>query len=373
MARTDLLPLLSLLSPAICAPVLAQAPAPSFPSEVLFPPYTSSSSADELANGGLAVGSSFVAATAPQRASEGVALIWPRAGAAFGAPELVLSPQTTTSNRFGQALDFNGDELAISELRSGLFGNLGAVHLYERVAGQWQRTESLADPGGVFILSFGDSLGFDGDTVVAGSPSAFVQGQSRGAVYVFRRTGGAFALEATLTASNGALGDRFGDDVAVSGDRLVASAPGHGATGAAYVFERSGGAWSEVAVLGLPAGSSDDGFGSDVDVDGTTVAVGAQTGNDVGTVHVFVESAGVWTLEQRIQPRGLTAFARFGSAVDLAGDRLAVGAPGDSATGFGLGSSWTFQRTGGVWAARARLVQSLDTPAGLFGTSVVTD
>ncbi|MEL6712380.1 MAG: FG-GAP repeat protein, partial [Planctomycetota bacterium] len=149
--------------------------------------------------------------------------------------------------------------------------------------------------------------------------------------------------------------------------------PGHGATGAAYVFERSGGTWGEVLALGVPAGSSDDGFGADVDLDGDTAVVGAQTGNEVGAAYVFVHGAPGWTLQQRIQPDGLTTFARFGSSVDLAGDQLVVGAPGDGATGFGLGSSWAFGRAGGVWSARARLAQSPGAPAGLFGTSVATD
>jgi hypothetical protein len=93
----------------------------------------------------------------------------------------------------------------------------------------------------------GWSVAVSGQTIVAGAPAARVGGNRlQGAVYVFTEPAGGWAdatQTATLTASDGAIGDLLGYSVAIGGNTIVAGAPEatentHLDQGAAYVFVR---------------------------------------------------------------------------------------------------------------------------------------
>ena len=83
---------------------------------------------------------------------------------------------------------------------------------------------------------FGRHVAISRDTIVVGarfedSSATGVNGNEAdnsavdsGAAYVFRRTGGVWSQEAYLKASNTDAGDRFGFGVAVSGDTIVVGA-----------------------------------------------------------------------------------------------------------------------------------------------------
>ncbi len=148
-----------------------------------------------------------------------------------------------------------------------------------------------------------------------------------GAAYVFVRSGGIWTQQAYLKASNTGAGDGFGDSVAVSGDTVVVGASGEDSnatgvdgnqgdnsashSGAAYVFIRSGGIWTQQAYLKASNTGADDDFGNSVAVSGDTVVVGAYsedsnaTGVDgnqgdnsasaSGAAYVFTRSGGIWT------------------------------------------------------------------------------
>jgi hypothetical protein len=181
---------------------------------------------------------------------------------------------------------------------------------------------------------FGCAVAVSGDTVVVGanredSNATGVNGNQgnnlaldAGAVFVFTRTLGAWSQQAYLKASNTEANDRFGNAVAISGDTVVVGAPyedsnttgvngnqadnSASAAGAAYVFIRSGSAWSQPLYLKASNTEVNDQFGTIVAVSGDTVAVGAYredsnatgvNGNqadnsrpDSGATYLFVES-----------------------------------------------------------------------------------
>ena len=70
-------------------------------------------------------------------------------------------------------------------------------------------------------------------------------------------------IENKLTASDAAQGDEFSRSVAISGDTLVVGSPkddGPTDSGSAYVFQRDGQGWSEVAKLMANDAGEDDRF-----------------------------------------------------------------------------------------------------------------
>ncbi len=151
---------------------------------------------------------------------------------------------------------------------------------------------------------FGQAIAMDGNTLVIGAinedsnATGANGGQGNnasflnsGAVYVLVRTGGTWVQQAYLKASNPNADDHFGCAVAISGDTLVVGANGEDSAstgvnqnqtnnaapdaGAAYVFVRTNGVWSQQAYLKASSTSAGDSFGSAVAISGNTVSVGA--------------------------------------------------------------------------------------------------
>lgn len=120
---------------------------------------------------------------------------------------------------------------------------------------------------------FGRSTALEGSTLVVGAYTSSHAGQSNaGAVYVFELGDDGWQLSDKLTPRDSQVDHYFGYAVDVSGDLIIVGAEGDGevdtGAGAAYIFERSGSGWSEVAKLLPRAGGRYQGFGDSLAIDG---------------------------------------------------------------------------------------------------------
>jgi hypothetical protein len=163
----------------------------------------------------------------------------------------------------------------------------------------WSQQQELAASDGAASDYFGASVSVSGDTAVIGaSYKTFNMQFLQGAAYLFVRSGGVWSQQQELTASDGKGGDQFGYSVSVSGNTVVIGAFGrNSAHGAAYVFVRAGGVWSQQQELTASDGAAGDEFGLSVSVSGNTVVIGApyKTFNGQfyqGAAYVFVSSSG---------------------------------------------------------------------------------
>jgi Bacterial Ig-like domain (group 3)/FG-GAP repeat len=159
-----------------------------------------------------------------------------------------------------------------------------------------------------------------------------------------------FIHAATLTNTNGVVGDDTGYSVAVSADgsTMVVGVPdAKSDQGEAYVYTRGSNGWqtaNEPDVLSASNGAANDRFGYSVSVsqDGSVIAVGAPDaaggGTDRGTVYVFDRPPGGWapqsTQNETTSAAGPANLDGLGSALALSpdGTDLAAGAPGYSAS-----------------------------------------
>ena len=206
-------------------------------------------------------------------------------------------------------------------------------------------------------------MAVSGNTVVMGALGDAGNGFNSGAAYVFVEPVGGWAGNLTetakLTASDGMEWDRFGANVAVSGDTVVVSADGDaldGTSHAAYVFVEPVGGWAgnlpQTAKLTASDAADDDGFGIAVAVSGDTVVVGAWFDDDNGSAYVFVEPVGGWAgnLPQTAKLTASDGAAGdgdlFGLSVAVSGDTVVVGAPLDDP----FSSAYVFVEPAEGWA-----------------------
>jgi len=223
---------------------------------------------------------------------------------------------------------------------------------------------------------FGCGVALSGATLVVGSGLDDDRGADAGSVYVFRYGSAEVALEAHLTAADGAPGDRLGCAVATTGDRFIVGAPLRDEagldSGAAYVFRRAGGGWEQEAKL-LPAGlGAGDRFGSAVALSAGVAGVGApgddDRGEDAGAVYVFVLGAGGWALAQKLTAVHGAAGDGLGASVALDVDALLAGAQFAGGGADGLVSA--FAGGGGSWTERQVLTADAGQTASRFGSSL---
>jgi hypothetical protein len=224
---------------------------------------------------------------------------------------------------------------------------------------------------GLFSLS--TWLAFEDNLAVVGEPGEEGTGEKSGAVYVFDLSGQ--EIERTrLVGTDTAENDWFGAAVSLKGDRLLIGAPNDGSeAGAAYVFQRTGATWSQLARLAGSTTSADDGFGSTVAIWGDTAVVGApfEDGGS-GAAYMFRKNGIAWTQVSRLTALDNQAEEYFGNSVALDGDTLIVGAIGDNDTGEFAGAAYVFRDSGTSWTQVAKLTASdaQDSLAWGFGISL---
>ena len=242
----------------------------------------------------------------------------------------------------------------------------------------WMQTQELTASDGAVSDEFGFSVAVSGNTAVVGAIQKTVGGNTlQGAAYVFMWSGGSWTQQQELTASDGGAGDFFGFSVAISGSTVVVGAPYRNSRhGAAYVFVQSGGTWSQQQELTASDGGQDNYFGLSVSVSGSTTLVGAKgktVGANVGqgSAYVFTRSGSAWTLQQELTSDDGAANDTFGISVVVSGNRALVGACSKSiGTNASQGAVYVFAQSGGTWSQQQELTTADGAANDCFGYSV---
>ena len=229
-----------------------------------------------------------------------------------------------------------------------------------------------------------------------------------------------------VKASNTESSDQFGQSVSLSddGDTLAVGAISEDsqaigidgqqsnntalASGAVYIFVRSGSSWLQQAYLKASNTQEDDHFGASIALsnDGNTLAVGAsgegsnavgidndQNNNSVsrsGAVYVFTRSGASWSQQSYVKASNSGADDQFGRSVALSsdGNTLAVGASGEDSNATGIdgdqsnnsagfsGAVYVFIRSVNSWSQQ-EYIKASNTGGGVsfsfgdaFGISV---
>lgn len=245
----------------------------------------------------------------------------------FAHAQFVSFPMETPLDLRPTQFDHEDDVAVVGDPLSMTAGpGTGAVNVIVRdAAGMWNLVATLNDGNTIPVDNpgFGFAVAISNGTIVVGAP--FDEGV--GAAFVFERVADeAWQMTQRLALQNGIPGSRFGDEVAIDGNRIAVAAT---ETNQVYIFENADGSWSSVAQLGAPGNLVFEDFGKALALDGTRLAVAATNpatscsiGSYSGDVVMYERNGvGEWVFNTRINPGA----GQVDLTLDLDGDRLAIG------------------------------------------------
>ena len=263
--------------------------------------------------------------------------------------------------------------------------------------------------------SFGFAISVSGQTLAVGSygeksGATGIGGDQldnsknlSGAVYVFSQINGQWVQEAYIKASNTDAFDRFGSSVSISDDTLVVGAPGEDSaatginshqfnnaaidSGAAYVFVKENGTWSQQAYLKASNTEANDWFGTAVEIVADTLVISAinessnATGADgdqnnnlsqqSGAAYVFTRNMDQWQQSHYLKPFDTSSFQHLGDSVALTSDTLALGSAWKNiGNSINQGVVYVYQRSGSDWFQAAYLTASNGGSGDNFGHAI---
>jgi hypothetical protein len=198
----------------------------------------------------------------------------------------------------------------------------------------WRYVSTLTPPSNLSALIDGAAVALSDTTAVVGKLG------SPGAVDLFKGAQGVWTFQKRLSPQPGATG-AFGVAVAMDGDRLAVGAPAEGDgvhNGYVDIYTRSGGQWSyEQTVVPTswnpPLGSgtqAEFNFGSAVDLAGDLLVVGAgRFRGGYGRAFVFKLNAGTYAQVAELQeaPADQRFDSNFGDSVRIDGNTIVVTRP----------------------------------------------
>ena len=280
----------------------------------------------------------------------------------------VTASDGTANTFFGSAAAIKGTTAVIGADGDASFR--GAAYVFTKSGDTWSEGQKLIPSDGLSGDEFGYRVALDRSTLLVTAFSATVNGVAfQGAAYVFTLSGDTFSETQKLTASDGGLFDNFGAAVSVDGKTLVIGANGatvgaNPAQGAAYVFTKSNGTWTETQKLIADDGAAYDNFGLSVTLQGSTILVGspqAVIGGSFaqGAVYVFTNSAGTWTQTQKLTASDGASSDSFGESVAISDDNALIGAYGATVDSHaGAGAAYIFSNLSGTWSQMQKLTAS---------------
>ena len=265
----------------------------------------------------------------------------------------------STGDRFGVSVAISGNYIIVGSREDDGYptgADSGRAYVYRTTTGDWSDTtlvHTLLNPNPTGASTndfFASSVSISGNYAICSAYGEDTGAAATGSAYIFNVVTGALVYtidnpNAYDTASLDQMGYTpfFNRSVSMNGNYVIIGAPqeddaGGTSSGKAYIFKTTTGDWSDttlVQTLDNPNAydtSLDDLFGHTVAINGNYAAVGALQEDDAngvqsGKVYVFDITTGslLKTLDNP-NPYGTSDNDRFGWAISLSGEYLAVGA-----------------------------------------------
>jgi hypothetical protein len=234
--------------------------------------------------------------------NSGAVYIFERTGTTWQQAHYIKASNTTASDEFGASLALTENKLVIGarnedsdattvngdQLNEDASGS-GAIYVFRRSGASWIQEAYLKATDSVAGTQLGAPLVMSGDTIAAG---AIELDTLQGAVYVFRSDGATWQQEQRFAAPTQAVFSLYGAGIGLAGDTLAVgqlgessgttgidtggNGSGADASGAVFVYTRTGSTWAQSAFVKSSNSAFNDNFSYSVALSGDTLAVCAR-------------------------------------------------------------------------------------------------
>lgn len=229
---------------------------------------------------------------------------------------------------FGGAVDLEGDRLLVGSFWDAWLDDNSSAYVFDYDGANWVQSAKLLRDDGPKADGFGESVSLSGNRAAVGAVYDFNQ---QGSAYVFEYNGTDWVQAAKLQPTD--IGYFFGGSVSISGDRLIVGVSADDDlgtdSGSVYVFEYDGADWVKTTKLLAADGAAGDWFGSDVALSGNQIVIGAGGNDDLGdrsgSVYVFDYDGISWHETAKLLAADGGQMDQLGLAVSLSGQRLVAG------------------------------------------------
>jgi hypothetical protein len=305
-------------------------------------------------------------------------------GSSFILQTAKVSGEDSAQSTFGHSVSVFGDTAVVGAFLEEVNGETfhGSAYVFVRNGNAWTRQTRLLADDGTIDDRFGSSVAVWNDTIVVGAMGVDLfpppQRPNQGAAYVFVRNGGVWTQQAKLAVPLEEIGN-LGVSVDISGDTVIAGTledvEGRQEQGSAYIFTRSGTGWTQQARLLAADGAVANRFGWSVAVENDTAIIGAYknrvgTNNEQGAAYVFIRNGNAWTQQAKLAAADGVQFENFGWSVGLSGETAIVGVFYGNGIHKAQGSAYVFVRNGSAWTEQAKLLAADGLPYEHFAHSV---
>ena len=298
-------------------------------------------------------GDTMIVGAPGSNGGRGVAYVFTQNGGVWSQSQRILPSDSGRSDRFGASSAISGNTIAIGA--PGHSNELGSAFVFVQTDDGWVEQAQLEVPAESEVQElFAHSIAVDGNTIAVGMPGDDEDHNRQGSVRVFVRDGTTWTQQQALFASDAARQNELGTSVAIDGDTIIAGAPFRLPTGiddqsdgAAYIFSRTGDAWTEDQQLVVSSSESLT-FGISIDIEADSAVIGAGDFPNPGAVFHYALVAGSWQEQTRFVGSDATIGEEIGRVVAFDGDTIIAGAPGDDDAGSFAGSAYVFNLSGGT-------------------------
>lgn len=299
-------------------------------------------------------------------------------GETLGASNYLKESMPAEARELGEFMSYDGTRIAAN-------GGTSEIVIFALTGNGWIEED---------VINIGEErfndISISGDILAVGAPINDDLGENAGVVLIYTRDGaGQWSESIRLNSGTQATNQRFGNQVSLDGTNLAVSGIGN-----LWAMEFGGGTWSAASLVGSEA--TDIRFAEALEISGNRIVVGADRATSNGSLgevtnsgfaYVYVNNGGTWSLEQTLQASNAEEDDFFGTAVDIDGDRIIVGAEleDSNATGVGgdgsnngsgrSGAAYIFERntSSGLWEEKAYLKGSATGANDGIGSAVAID
>jgi FG-GAP repeat len=269
------------------------------------------------------------------------------------------------------------------------YENGGQVYLFDRFNDAWVYDQTVTCWSLTSVTDhFGYSLSLKDDLLLVGSYGhALDQNDTNaksnaGAVFFYKNIAGTYVPQQKIVAWGHDVnaGDLAGDNIISFENTIAVAAPGHPydangnnflvGAGAVYIWRLESNNWIFEQKLAAPSRSENDGFGSVMAMNGTTLVVGCPSSSKAWVFEKELNSTAIncWSAGVELVPSADTTPGTYGFgysvAVDTTSKDVVVGAPGHTSDISGAndvsnaGAAFIFNNENGSWICKQKIVNT---------------